>query len=99
MPVTDLQLHLDEYIQRFEAGNKLKFPDEMKPPVRGSFHLVGWVQIVSDKADEKNPSKLIVQTATVPVSGFSSVGGAAGSPPAVTPAGSSTAPPAPALPE
>ncbi len=102
MPVTDLQLHLDEYIQRFEAGNKLKFPDEMKPPIRGSLHLVGWVQILSDKSDVKNPSKLIVQTAAVPVSGFNP---ATDSPPsvapknAVAPAGSSTVPPAPALPE
>ena len=105
MPVTDLQLHLDEYIQRFEAGNKLKFPDEMKPPIRGAFHLVGWVQILSDKSDAKNPSKLILQTAAVPVAGFNAAASAADSSPsvapknAVAPTGSSTAPPAPALPE
>ncbi|MBC8116670.1 MAG: hypothetical protein H7062_19930, partial [Candidatus Saccharimonas sp.] len=105
MPVTDLQLHLDEYIQRFEAGNKLKFPDEMKPPIRGQFHLVGWVQIQSDKSDEKNPSKLIVQTAAIPVSGLGPATNAPEStPPAApknttAPAGSSTTPPAPAVPE
>ena len=105
MPVTDLQLHLDEYVQRFEAGNKLKFPDEMKPPIRGSFHLVGWVQILSDKSDQKNPSKLIVQTAAVPVLGFGPATNVPEStPPAApknttVPAGSSTTPPAPAVPE
>jgi len=105
MPVTDLQLHLDEYIQRFEAGNKLEFPAEWKPPIRGQFHLVGWVQIQGDKTDEKNPAKLIVQSAAVPVSGLNSVAGAADSSPSVTPknsaapAGSSPVPPAPALPE
>ena len=105
MPVTDLQLHLDEYIQRFEAGNKLEFPAEMKPPIRGPFHLVGWIQIQSDKSDAKNPAKLIVQTAAVPVTGLGPAAKAADSPPsvapknAVAPASSSTAPPAPALPE
>ena len=96
MPVTDLQLHLDEYIQRFETGKRLTFPTEMKPPIRSTFHLVGWVQILSDKSDEKNPSKLIVQTATVPVTGL---GPAITPNNAVEPAGPSTAPPAPALPE
>ncbi len=101
MPVTDLQLHLDEYIQRYESGKKLKFPAEMKPPIRGAFHLVGWVQIASDKVDEKNPQKLIVQTATVPVAGLHPVAASAGSSPknAVAPAGSPSTPPVPALPE
>ena len=105
MPVTDLQLHLDEYIQRFEAGNKLKFPEEMKPPIRGPFHLVGWVQIQSDKSDEKNPAKLIVQTAAVPVSGLHAAANASDSSPSAAsknagaPAGPANAPPAPALPE
>ncbi len=102
MPVADLQLHLDEYIQRFEAGNKLKFPDEMKPPIRGRFHLVGWVQNMTDKADQKNPNKLILQTATVPVEGLGPVADTSSAAPqqnAVAPAGTSTTPPAPALPE
>jgi hypothetical protein len=105
MPVTDLQLHLDEYIQRFEAGNKLQFPAEMKPPIRGQFHLVGWVQIQSDKSDRTNPSKLIVQTAAIPVSGLGPETKAADAPPSAapknsaTPSGSSAQPPAPALPE
>ena len=105
MPVTDLQLHLDEYIQRFEAGNKLKFPAEMKPPIRGPFHLVGWVQIQGDKSDAKNPAKLIVQTAAVPVSGLHAAANASDSSPSAAsknagvPAGPANAPPAPALPE
>ena len=105
MPVTDLQLHLDEYIQRFEAGNKLEFPAEMKPRIVGAFHLVGWVQIQIDKSDEKNPAKLIVQTSTVPVSGLGPATNASESTPpvapknATAPVGSSTTPPAPALPE
>ena len=105
MPVTELQRQLDEYIQSFEAGNKLKFPAEMKPPILGAFHLVGWVQLQGDKADEKNPAKLIVQTAVVPVSGLGPAAAASESTPptasknAIAPAGSSTAPPAPALPE
>lgn len=105
MPVSDLQLHLDEYIQRYESGNKLEFPPEMKPPIRGAFHLVGWVQIQGDKADEKNPAKLIVQTAIVPVSGLGPVSKDSESPStatpknSTTPAAPSTTPPVPALPE
>ena len=107
MPVTDLQLHLDEYIQRFESGNKFEFPAEMKPPVRGALQLVGWVQVQGDKAVEGQvPPKLILQTAIVPVAGF-----VAPTAPASTPKGepatknnaapteTSTKPPAPALPE
>lgn len=105
MPVTDLQLHLDEYIQRFEAGKRLEFPVEMKPPIRGAFHLVGWVQIVSDKGDGKNPSKLILQAATVPVTGLGPATSVPESTPPTAPkntagpANPSTAPPAPELPE
>ena len=97
MPVTDLQLHLDEYIQRFEAGKRLEFPAELKPPIRGAFHLVGWVQIVSDKSDEKNVSKLILQAATVPVTGLVPATNVTPSPSAAP--SNAVAPPAPALPE
>ena len=109
MPVADLQLHLDEYIQRFESGNKIDLPAEMKPPVRGSLQLVGWVQVQGDKATEGQvPPKLILQTAIVPVTGF--VAPTAPVPTAIpkdeaatkssaAPAESTVKPPAPALPE
>ncbi|MCX7411278.1 MAG: hypothetical protein NTZ32_24640 [Planctomycetales bacterium] len=109
MPITDLQLHLDEYIQRFESGNKIDLPAEMKPPVRGSLQLVGWVQVQGDKATEGQvPPKLILQTAIVPVTGF--VAPTAPVPTAIpkdeaatkssaAPAESTVKPPAPALPE
>lgn len=81
MPYSDLQKHLDEYIQRFEAGNKLEFPVEMKPKVKGRLFLVGWVQndklsplnekanIPADKVDQTNSAKFVLQTALVPVTG------------------------------
>ncbi len=104
MPVSDLQKHLDEYIQRYEAGNKLEFPAEMKPPVRGQLFLVAWIQ--NDKVDEKNPLKLVLQTAMVPVSGLTVVDGVSTKPVQSPANGSpetsvkdSATPPAPALPE
>lgn len=106
MPVSDLQLHIDEYIKRFEAGNKLEFPSEMKPPIRGSLQLVGWVQ--ADKVEGQAPAKLILQTAIVPVTGFiaptapapaATAPEAEPAPSKSTPVESSAQPPAPALPE
>lgn len=98
MPVSDLQQHLDDYLNRFEGGKKIEIPKEMKPPVRGPLYLVGWVQ--DDKSDASRPEvgRAILQTAIVPVAGS----GGAAAPTATPTAAAATAPdtpPAPALPE
>lgn len=105
MPAADLQQHLTEYLQRYEAGKKLEFPAEMKPPIRGPLHLVGWVQSQGEATDGNTPQKVILQTAIVPVTGWKPVAGssAAETKPADNgvdaPAKTQPEPPAPKLPE
>ena len=65
IPVSDLKKNLVEYIQRYEAGRRFEFPAEMKPPIQGPLSLVVWVQ--NDKADEKTKSKLVLQSAMIPI--------------------------------
>jgi hypothetical protein len=111
MPVADLQQHLNEYISRYEAGGKLEFPAELKPPVRGPLSLVGWVQndkfvvptAKNDAADGKNSESrsipLILQSAIVPVAGWPGAEAASTAPAESTQADVTSKPPAPALPE
>lgn len=110
MPFAELQKHLDDYLSRYEAGNRLEIPAEAKPPIRGRLFLVGWVQ--NDKLDPEHPEvgRPVVQVNLVPVEG--DIPAPAGStppsdaPPGKTPAAPTTPvtdeakqPPAPALPE
>lgn len=67
LPVADLQLHVVDYIQRYEAGRRFEFPATMKPPIQGPLSLVAWVQ--NDKADEQTQSRLVLQSAVTPIKG------------------------------
>jgi hypothetical protein len=67
IPFTDLQQHLVDYIQSYEAGRRFEFPAEMKPPMKGPLSLVAWVQ--NDKLDEQTKSKLVLQSAIIPIKG------------------------------
>ncbi|HEY0984579.1 hypothetical protein [Schlesneria sp. T3-172] len=75
LPVSDLQQHVVDYIQRYEAGRRFEFPPAMKPPIQGPLSLVAWVQ--NDKADEQTQSRLILQTAVTPIKGETGFGPAA----------------------
>jgi hypothetical protein len=104
MPAEELQQHLTDYMSRYEAGSRIEIPAEVKPPVRGPLHLVGWVQ--NDKLDTDHPEigRAVLQTAIVPVSGHFPDGGSPATPDrkpeSTAPARpASTTPPAPALPE
>ncbi len=67
IPLADLQQHLVDYIQRYEAGRRIEFPAEMKPPIKGALSLVAWVQ--NDKADQQSKFKLVLQSALIPIEG------------------------------
>ena len=101
MPATDLQQHLSDYMNRYEAGTKIEMPVTMKPPVRGPLHLIGWVQ--NDKLDNAHPEigRAVLQTAIVPIQGSvpQQVTEPKASGDAAPAAPSTTTPPAPALPE
>jgi len=99
MPLADLQLHLNEYIQRFESGKKTSFPEAMKPPVVGPLYLVGWVQLQGEKSGDKIQKKVILQTAIVPVSGQTPMQDPAQTSPSATSSSVPDQPSAPALPE
>ena len=99
MPLADLQLHLNEYIQRFESGKKTSFPEAMKPPVVGPLYLVGWVQLQGEKSGDKIQKKVILQTAIVPVSGQTPIQDPAQTSPSATSSSVPDQPSAPALPE
>lgn len=91
MPASDLQKHLDDYLARYEAGNRIEIPAESKPPIRGRLFLVGWVQ--DERVDTEHPerSRAILQTALVPV--ISDASGAESAPvSAASPANVSSAP-------
>jgi len=69
IPLSELQKHLDDYLNRYEAGRGIQIPPAAKPPIRGQLYLVGWVQ--NDKMDEKRPEvgRAVLQSVIVPVSG------------------------------
>lgn len=78
MPVSEIQQRLDEYMTRYESGNKITIPANAKPPIRGPLFLIGMVQ--NDKVDTSRPDlgRAILQTAMVPVVGFGGAAPAAG---------------------
>lgn len=78
MPVNEIQQRLDEYLTRYESGNKITIPVSAKPPIRGPLFLIGMVQ--NDKVDPSRPDlgRAILQTAIVPVTGFGSTAPATG---------------------
>lgn len=108
MPASDLQHHLDDYMTRYEAGNKIEIPAAAKPGIRNRLFLVGWVQ--NDKLAQDHPEigRAILQTAIIPVTGSGS-GTESKTEPNPQPPNTSTekpptdkavaTPPAPALPE
>jgi hypothetical protein len=67
IPLSDLQQHLVDYIQRYEAGRRIEFPAEMKPPIKGPLSLVAWVQ--NDKADPQTKFRVVLQSAMIPIEG------------------------------
>jgi hypothetical protein len=71
MPVGELQQRLDEYLSRYETGNKIQLPATAKPAIRGPLYLIGMVQ--NDKLNPSRPDfgRAILQSAIVPVTGFS----------------------------
>lgn len=82
-PVEDLQKHATDYQNRFEAGRRLnQWPAEMKPPVRGPFSLVAWVQ--NDRMEQAVPYRLVLQAAIVPVTSDLPAAEATPAPPATT---------------
>ena len=93
IPVSDLQKNLVNYIQQYEAGRRFEFPAEMKPPIQGPLSLVVWVQ--NDKADEKTKSKLVLQSAIIPIEGDLGLGTATtqGQPTDASPTETSAKPP------
>jgi hypothetical protein len=103
MPVSELQQRLDEYLSRYETGNKIQLPANAKPAIRGPLYLIGMVQ--NDKLNPSRPDfgRAILQSAIVPVTGFAASPvkettepvAAPTEKPAAAPEGS---PPAPALP-
>ncbi|MEI8021676.1 MAG: hypothetical protein WCH39_25930, partial [Schlesneria sp.] len=72
IPLADLQQHLVDYIQRYEAGRRIEFPAEMKPPIKGALSLVAWVQ--NDKTDQQSKFKLVLQSALIPIEGDLKIG-------------------------
>ena len=80
IPLADLQQHLVDYIQRYEAGRRIEFPAEMKPPIKGALSLVAWVQ--NDKADQQSKFKLVLQSAMIPIEGDLKIGTDSQTPPA-----------------
>lgn len=103
MPASDLQQHLDDYLTRYEAGNKIEIPAEAKPGIRNPLYLVGWVQ--NDKLAQDRPEigRAILQTAIIPVTGSGSFSESK-TEPNPKPVAASTekaavTPPPPALPE
>ena len=72
IPMADLQQHLVDYIKRYEAGRRIEFLTEMKPPIKGALSLVAWVQ--NDKADPQSRFKLVLQSALIPIEGDLKVG-------------------------
>ena len=77
IPVDDFQKHITEYLNRFEAGRRQNFLPEMKPPVQGPLSLVAWIQ--NGAIDKELQSKLVLQSAIIPI------GGQAGTPTAKEP--------------
>lgn len=67
MPVSDLQQHVKDYIAKFEAGRRMEFLPEMKPPIRGPLSLVTWVQ--NGTPDETTKSRMVLQAAIIPIEG------------------------------
>lgn len=67
-PISDIQQHVTDYLTRFEAGRKLNFPPELKPPVKGPLSLVAWVQ--NSNAEPNIPARLVLQSAMIPITGF-----------------------------
>jgi hypothetical protein len=67
MPVTDLQLHLTNYISQFEAGRRMQFPAELKPPIKGPLSVVAWIQ--NGTADKKFAARFVLQSVIVPITG------------------------------
>jgi hypothetical protein len=67
MKLEEIQEHAVEYIKQYETGRRIKFPDAMKPPIKGELSLVAWVQ--NDKVDEKVEikGKMVLQSALVPI--------------------------------
>lgn len=107
MPVGELQQRLDEYLSRYETGNKIQLPAAAKPAIRGPLYLIGMVQ--NDKLNPSRPDlgRAILQSAIVPVTGFAAVAPPAKETPEPattsaekpeTAAPAEASPPAPALP-
>ena len=67
MPVAELQQHVVEFIERFEAGRRGEFPAEFKPPITGPLSLVAWVQ--NSNPDPELRAKIVLQSAIVPITG------------------------------
>ena len=72
IPMADLQQHLVDYIQRYEAGRRIEFPAEMKPPIKGPLSLVAWIQ--NDKADPQSKFRIVLQSAMIPIEGDLKIG-------------------------
>jgi hypothetical protein len=102
MPLGELQKHVDDYLNRYQAGKGIQFPPANRPAIRGPLYLVAWVQ--NDKLDEKRPDvgRAILQAAIVPVPGTGELNApaAAAAPSNEAPSKPmSDSPPPPALPE
>lgn len=67
IPVDDFQKHVTEYMNRFEAARRQNLLPEMKPPVRGPFSLVAWVQ--NGVIDQEMQSRMVLQSAMIPIGG------------------------------
>ena len=85
IPLDDIQQHVIDYIKQYEAGKRFEFPKQMKPPMQGPLSLVAWVQ--NDKIDSQLKSKLVLQSAMIPITGIQSAEKEAATPsgPAATP--------------
>ncbi len=96
MPVSDLQQHLTDYIHSYEAGRRLEFLPDMKPPIRGPLSLVAWVQ--NGTPDNKSQQgKLVLQSAIIPITGdtgFEAAAASASAVPATSPPATAAAAPA-----
>lgn len=67
-PISDIPQHVADFISRFEAGRKLNFPDELKPPVKGPLSIIAWVQ--NSNPDANIPARMVLQSTMVPITGF-----------------------------
>ena len=104
MPIAELQDHLNDYLSRYENGNKIEIPEDAKPKIKTPLYLVAWVQ--DDKADPGHPEigRAVLQTVIIPIAGSGTATGntennhAAGNGSNADSDPAPVVPPAPALP-